>query len=242
VFLLLSVVRIFFLKKKTERRLLILLPLCFVCQTRKKKKKKEQGKILDLSHGERDPATLANDRKTKENEITNRKRRRRRTRRIKSLEGELMSLDGMAALITFFLPSRITSSHAGVRFIISITFGLFCLSSPNFLLLLHTILSPFNRPTDRKLRIYINIKQMGSVSGVTPFCFFPLLPFQMREGFYSVPPPRPYIFWQHRIKHAHRTSRIVVKMLRLSQIVGRVHNIFGKKIFGRLRLTQNKQT
>jgi hypothetical protein len=31
-------------------------------------------------------------------------------------------------------------------------------------------------------------------------------------------------------------------MLRLSQIVGRVHNIFGKKIFGRLRLTQNKQT
>lgn len=64
----------------------------------------------------------------------------------------------------------------------------------------------------------------------------------MREGFYSVPPPHPYIFWQHRIKHAHRTSRIVVKMLRLSQIVGRVHNIFGKKIFGRLRLTQNKQT
>jgi hypothetical protein len=213
VFLLLSVVRIFFLKKKTERRLLILLPLCFVCQTRKKKKKKEKGKILDLSHGERDPATLANDRKTKENEITNRKRRRRRTRRIKSLEGELMSLDGMAALITFFLPSRITSSHAGVRFIISITFGLFCLSSPNFLLLLHTILSPFKRPTDRKFRVYIyiyvNIKQMGSVSRVTPFCFFPAVTVSNEGGILFRPPTPPLhiLATPHQTRPPHKSDR-----------------------------------
>lgn len=69
-----------------------------------------------------------------------------------------MSLDGMAALITFFLPSRITSSHAGVQAsLFQSRSGCFAFLPLIFLLLLHTILSPFNRPTDRKFRICIYI-------------------------------------------------------------------------------------